>query len=436
MIKIRYLWEKLNASFWFLPSLILLVSLLAALGLILVDDYLELQPGDSFNFLFTGSAASARSILSTIAGAMIGVAGTVFSITIVALTLASSQFGPRLLRNFMYDRVNQVVLGTYISTFVYCLLVLSSVRAGENAPFVPVVSVSVAVLVAVANIILLIIFIHHIAISMQSDKVVSDISSSMSRNILNLFPEKLGDDPLEEEPELSHLLDESWLGSEVTAEKSGYLQSMDSQTLLHLATDHNLLILLHHRPGDHVVKDQSICRVLSPEPLADGLPHKILRNFIFGKVRTPLQDAEFAIHQMVEIALRALSPGINDPYTAITCIDQLSAVLCYLANARFPSHFRFDEEGNLRVVTERLTFSGMLGAAFNQIRQFGKGSPSVIIRLMEALVTIHNIARFKKQKEAVLRHADMVMRAAEKSFEEENDLIDLQERYAGLEETD
>ena len=131
---------------------------------------------------------------------------------------------------------------------------------------------------------------------------------------------------------------------------------------------------------------------------------------------------------MVEIAGRALSPGINDPYTAIACIDNLTATMCYLTKVKFPSQYRYDEKQNLRVVASTLTFEGMLNVAFNQIRQFASGSPSVVIRLMEALITIDTFAKNQEQKNAIQKHVEMVLRVAEKSFEEKNDLMDMRER--------
>jgi uncharacterized membrane protein len=136
---------------------------------------------------------------------------------------------------------------------------------------------------------------------------------------------------------------------------------------------------------------------------------KIFNQFVIGKTKTSQQDLEFSIRQMVEIAARALSPGVNDPYTAITCIDNLTSIMCYLAQAKFPSKYRFDEEGNLRVIADTSDFEGALDAAFNQIRQFSGGSPAVIIRLMEALITIHEFTSKENHKEAVIKHAEMVL---------------------------
>ena len=187
------------ATFWFVPVLIIVLAVIFSIGLVSLDHFISISQEGWIRFFLVNSTDSARSILSTISGAMIGVAGTVFSVTLVALTLASSQFGPRLIKNFMYVRLNQIVLGSYIATYLYCLLVLNAIKDGNGYTFIPSLSIFIAILAAIANIILLIIFIHQIAISIQADKVISDISDLISKQVETLFPEKMGDEIKEEQ---------------------------------------------------------------------------------------------------------------------------------------------------------------------------------------------------------------------------------------------
>ncbi|MGY8914533.1 MAG: DUF2254 domain-containing protein [Flavobacteriales bacterium] len=420
---------ELQSSFWFVPILIITISIGAAIGLLYLDNMFNYQPSGIVRFIFPGSVDSARSVLSIISGAMIGVAGTVFSITLVALTLASSPFGSRLLRNFMHERINQVVLGTYIATYVYCLLVLNAVKGTDQFSFIPSFSVLVAILAAIANIILLIIFIHHIAISIQANKVISDISEAWSKNLKQLFPVEIGEEPADDENHNIELLKKTFRNkTNITSPKSGYILYADNEGIFNMAKEKKLLVILNYRPGDYVVEHMEIGEVFSEEELDEDDLLDFRDIFILGKSRTPQQDPEFSIHQMVEIAGRALSPGINDPYTAITCIDNLTSTLCYLTKVQFPSKYRYDENKELRVVASNLTFRGMLNVAFNQIRQFAGGSPSVVIRLMDALITINTMAKTTEQKIALKEHAQMVLRVAENSFGEKNDLNDMKER--------
>jgi uncharacterized membrane protein len=429
MKKLLYLWDELKASFWFIPILMLLAAVASSVMFIHIDNRFDYKPDGFLKFFFSGSVDSARSILSIIAGAMIGVAGTIFSITLVVLTLASSQFGSRLVRNFMYDRLNQVVLGTYVSSFIYCLIILNSIKGTGNITFNPVISVFAALITAIAGIVLLIVFIHHVSVSIQSEKVISDISDSMSRSIEKLFPGDIGEEEDRDHPDIETLRESALSSLEIKCRKGGYLQSVDGEGLLEIAEKNDCIIIIYYRPGDYLVKGMKIGEVLCFKECNEDILIHVNDDFITGKVRTAFQDAEFSIHQMVEVASRALSPGINDPYTAIACIDNLTSVMCYLARASFPSPNRYDKEGRLRLVADNNTFAGMLNASFNSIRQYGEGNPSVMIRLIESFHTIMSFAVRNQYREEIKKHAGMVIRAAERSFRESGDLDDIRKRF-------
>jgi uncharacterized membrane protein len=429
MKRLLFIWKELGTTFWFVPVLILGFSILLSTGLVYLDSLITIPREGLVRFFLVESSDSARSILSTISSAMMGVAGTVFSITLVVLTLASSQFGPRLIKNFMYVRLNQVVLGLYISTYLYCLLVLNSISDSDVYIFIPSISILVAIIVAVINIVLLIIFIHQIAISIQVDKVVSDISESMFKQVETLFPEKMGEGTENEENVDTIAAVSGYQNrTSIKSPKSGYLQYVDGEDLLKIITKHDALLELYYRPGKHLVEGAEIGLLYSNDKWEKKEFEKIINLFVIGKTKTSQQDLEFSIQQMVEIAARALSTGVNDPYTAITCIDNLTSIMCYLAEAKFPEKYRYDEDGNLRIIADTLDFEGILDTAFNQIRQFSEESPAVIIRMMEALRTIHDFTSKESHKKAVIKHAEMVLRSGTQNIEDKNDLDDLNER--------
>lgn len=427
MKKLKYFWTKLNSTFWFIPSLLVIISVFLAFLIIYIDYEWKLEPDGLFKYIFSGSADSARSILSTIAGAMIGVAGTVFSITLVALTLASSQFGSRLLRNFMYDSLNQTVLGSFVATFVYCLIVLNSVRGAENFEFIPVLSVFAAIVLGILNIILLIIFIHHIATSIHSDNIVSDITKNLINNLESLLGDTDYENQIVHNPDMQYIESQYKISDKIKSNKSGYVQLIDYNELLEYSTENDILVIVNKRAGHFLVDSGSVFTVYSNKKIENL--EKLDSFFETGDMRTPHQDAEFAIHQIVEIATRALSPGINDPYTAMTCIDNLSNIICQLVKVQYPYKNRYDNEGNLRLVINTLDFEGMLDAAYNQIRQNAESNPTVLIRLLDALNCIMEFVETRVQSQAVIKHIEMVVRIAEKKFSEENDLNDLKARY-------
>lgn len=416
-------------TFWFIPVLIIIVSIFLSVSLVILDQGMQLSQDGLGKYFFVNSADSARSILSTISGAMIGVAGTVFSVTLVALTLASSQFGPRLIKNFMYVRLNQVVLGSYVATYLYCLFVLNAIKESDSYTFMPIISILFAIIAALVNIVLLIIFIHNIATSIQADKVISDVYENIYDQVHSLYPKKIGDPLEDEKTAIVQNIKSKYLKSfSVKSQKNGYLQYIDGDSLLKLASKFDVLIELNFRPGDHLVTDIEIAKLYANNDLKEDEIKKFCNQFVIGKTKVGDQDVEFSIHQMVEIASRALSPGVNDPYTAMTCIDNLTASLCLFAKIDFPSKYRVDEEKKLRLIANVTDFEGLVNASFNQIRQFAAGSTAVIIKLMEGLITIHEFVAKENHKKAIIKHAKMVLNVGKQSIKEEIDFKDLESR--------
>jgi uncharacterized membrane protein len=433
MKKLSFYRSQLISTFWFVPGLIIFGAILLATILVYLDWVIQFPTQGWWRLFMVDSADSARTILSTISGAMIGVAGTVFSVTLVALTLASSQLGPRLIKNFMYVRLNQVVLGSYIASYLYCLLVLSSIKESDSAYFIPSLSITVAVLMAVLNIVLLIVFIHHIAVSIQADKVIADISNFMSKQLEDLFPERdRAEEVQEQNVDLKRIQESFRKRVPLHAPASGYLQYVDYDALIRIAKEARIVLELHQRTGAFMVKGMEIGRIHAPMEWDASVLDKIQHQLLMGRTRTYQHDLEFSIHQLVEIGVRALSPGVNDPFTAIACIDNLTRTLSSLAQVSFPSPYRFDDENELRLVVDSLDFEGLLDASLNQMRQFASGSPAVIIRLMEALRTIYPFTVSEDQKQAVVRHAKMVLHTGQHSLEEKNDLEDLKKRSAEI----
>ncbi|MBD1836811.1 DUF2254 domain-containing protein [Coleofasciculus sp. FACHB-64] len=430
-IKLGKLWDSLHSSYWFVPTLMALSAIALAFGMLSLDRAAKSGPIESLGWIYTGGPDGARTLLSSVAGSMITVAGTAFSITIVALTLASSQFGPRLMRNFMQDTGNQVVLGTFIGTFIYCLLVLRTVRGDDYNVFVPQISVTIGMVLALASIGVLIYFIHHVSTSMQASHIIRDVGRELDNAIDRLFPQKIGQGksvpkqrsvaeiPAGFEKEAAPML----------AKESGYLQAIDDELLMKIATSKDLLLRLKYRPGKFIVEGSELVMIWPGERVNKKLIHHLNQAFIFGEQRTEQQDIEFPINQLVEIAARAISPGINDPFTAIQCINQMTAALCRLAERDFPSPYRYDNDNNLRAIANPVTFAELVDAAFNQIRQYSKPDIAVRIRLLEAIALIATHTRNQKDRAALLRHAQMIERSSCEEVSEELDRKDIEERY-------
>ena len=431
--KIIFFWREIKSSFWFLPTTIILIAICFAFGLIYLDNYFTFEPKGIASFAFSASVHSARSVLSTISGAMITVAGTVFSITLVALALAASQFGSRILRSFMTQRINQVVLGSYIATYVYTLIVLNSISDTEDVRFIPILSVAFAIIVTIANIVLLIIFIHHIAVSIQADYIIAEITRTFFNDAKYHFAESKNNDgkqdlPPEKEDYLNHFAQKE----PVSTDDYGYLQDINYEKLFDFAIAHNSLAILHNKPGDFLVKDTKIAFIYSNETIDKKDLQELKAAFIIGKLRTPQQDAEYSIQQIVQIAVRALSPSINDPFTAISCIHNLTSILCYLTGIKFPSGSWYDDNGELRIRLKTIRFEDILNASFNQIKNYSAGNPVIFQTLMNSLNTIQGFIQSDEQHEAIRQHAFSILSLADKSLKDENELNALRKSSMGI----
>jgi len=383
-------------------------------------------------WVYTDGTDGARSLLSSVAGSMVSVVATAFSITIVALQLASSNFGLRLLQNFMQDTGNQIAIGTFIATFIYCLLVLRTIH-GEGdgySFFVPHLSVTVGRVLAIASMGVLIYFIHHASTIIQASHVITQVSDDLDKTIDRLFPEKIGHSAAKNSwqfGKISAYFEEE--ASPVKAAADGYLQAIDDRELMKITRKYNLLVRVKTRPGKFIIKGSDLALVLPGKRVDRKLTQLINDAFRVGKERTEYQDAGFPINQLVEIAWRPLSPGINDPFTAIRCIDRLSAGLSRIAQRDFPSPYRYDGEDNLRVIVEVATFEWLVNSAFNQIPQYGYTDVAVTIRLLEAIAIIAPYTRYKKDRALLLRHAGMIERGSLEKITEEGSRAFIIQRY-------
>lgn len=375
---------------------------------------------------YAGGSDGARSVLSVIASSMITVAGVVFSITIVALQLASTQFGPRVLRNFMRDRGNQVVLGTFVATFVYCLLVLRTTRGGDEE-LVPALSVTVAVMMAIVSLGVLIFYIHHAAVSIQASHVVSTIGEEVFEAIDRVFPEKDDDRERPHVPPTGSFEHVSAEGLRIPLRRTGYLQRVDETLLVQIARDHDLVIELATRPGSFMRNDSPVAVAWPPERATDSIAHAVRESVSLGSERTHEQDVLFATDQLIEVALRALSPSINDPFTAMSCIDWFGAAVVRRLGRDAPTPWHFDSEGNVRLITHPVRFEELMETGFGRLRTYVTTHPMVLRHMLTTLRDLMQHARTEAQRRAIAEHAERILAEAERVLEFEPDLKALRE---------
>jgi len=420
-------WEAIHTTYWFVPTLIVSLGVILALVLVYLGEHGMVGPAQ-FEWLRQTSPAGARTLLATLSGSIITVAGVAFSVTIVALTLASSQFGPRLLRNFMRDGGNQFVLGSFLATFAYCVIVLRTIQ-DNGIVFVPHLAIAVASVLALINIGVLIYFIHHVASAINASQVIDGVATELEQTIDRLFPDDYA--PGAEADDVTDFdTDESVT---VSIKRSGYIQAIDAVPLLNVAKKHGWMIKLLQRPGKFVTPGMPLVLVNTQNELSDEIEKTIARAALLGPRRTPEQDVEFLIHQLVEIALRALSPGVNDPFTALDCVDRLGGALIILAQRQLPSALCCDDSGRCRLLIDPPTFPGLADAAFDQMRQYGASSMAVSLRLLEVIALVLPHAVRPGDQDSLEKHARMIRDACLHQHDEQHDHDDLKRRYDVIE---
>jgi uncharacterized membrane protein len=388
------------------------------------------------SWFISGTADAARQILTAIAAAVITVVGVVFSIILVALTLASTQFGPRMLRNFIRDRGTQLTLGTFVATFVYAVLVLVSIGPGPHGDFVPHIGVTVTLALMVADLAVLIYFIDHIATTIQLPQVIASIARDLSEAIAVQGDADLPSGPAapvpDSGPSSAELLTRMESGGGVvTAAASGYVQFIRLQTLVRFAQEADAVIALGHRPGHFIVEGHPIATVWPPEAAAK-VSETLGQAHITGPHRTLTQDVSFGIDQLVEIAIRALSPAVNDTFTALTCIDWLGANLCKITKQWHPPRVYRDDQGLVRVIAAHPTYDRLVQRSFEKIRQASTAMPAVMIRQLDALSKIMMETTEAGQRRVLLDQATMIQRANERSVSEEADRADVRRAYEAV----
>jgi uncharacterized membrane protein len=423
--------EVLRTSLWFVPA-IEVVAAIVLFAVTLTADRAAYRGDFTIpGWVISGSADAARQILTTIAAAIITVVGVVFSIILVTLTLASTQFGPRMLRNFIRDRGTQLTLGTFVGTFVYSVLVLVSIGTGSHGDFVPHIGVTVTLGLMVADLGVLIYFIHHTAISIQLPQVIAGIAADLAEAIKEQGSGNT-EPGLKAGPTAVELLSRAEAdGSVLVAPASGYVQFIKHEALIRLAAEADAVISLEQRPGHFIVRGHRFATVW-PREAAPLVRQALGRAHVTGPYRTLSQDVSFGIDQLVEIALRALSAAVNDTFTAMTCIDWLGENLCKIVTGWHPARVYRDGQGFVRVIAAEPSYERLVQRSFEKIRQSSLGMPAVMIRMLEALIRIMAETTSEGQRRVLLEQAAMINRACERSVPEASDRADIQRRYEAI----
>jgi uncharacterized membrane protein len=421
--------EVLLTNLWLVPA----IEVLAA-GVLFAGTYaLDLAAYDGKfavpGWAISGSPDAARQILTAIAAAIITVVGVVFSIVIVALTLTSTQFGPRMLRNFIRDRGTQLTLGTFVGTFVYAVLTLGSIGQDGHENFVPHISITMTLVLMVVDLGVLIYFLNHVATQIQLPQVIAGIAGDLAAAITAQAGDESAGANRGQAAQVISRMDGP--GGAVNAPRSGYLQFIHRRTLVQIASQVGALVQLRYRPGHFLVQGHPYATVW-PASAAAKVASELASSHVIGPYRTLAQDVSFGIDQLVEIGIRALSSAVNDTFTALTCIDWIGDSLCKVTGRWEPTRIYADDLGVVRVITTEISYERLVQRSFEKVRQAGRGMPAVLIRQLDALGKIMEQTTADEQRAVLLDQATMIERSSSESVPEASDRADVTRRYEAV----
>jgi len=424
-------WELLRTSLWPVPVGMLLLSVLlydvAAWADGVVPDEWVLNTW----WVRSGSGDDARNLLTTLVSAIITMSSVVFSITVVALSLAANQFGSRLVRIYMADIRTKLALGLFVMTVFYCLLALRMVEKDMPAAEIPHVTVTVGLALGLTCVLALLFFLHQVARSIVADEVIRRVASELEAHVAGLPPlaahqrAEAGDGALPGDFDARSAI--------LTSRKEGYVQAVGYDRLVALASRHGVVLRLDIRAGDFMCRDGWLGAAYPADAVTPEIAGAIQDTILIGARRTPTQDIEFSLRHLVDIALRALSPGINDANTALVVVERLRGALSHLMGKHIPGPVHRDGAGAVRVVGKANSHAGILDAALNQIRQAAADQPAVIIHLLGAISWMAEHVQLPEQRAALLHHARLIAAAGLRGLDEPRDRQNIEEALVAAE---
>lgn len=405
-------WRKLSAGFWFLPTLLTVTALVIAPVLVQFDERLQ-AAGRSIAWLewiYGGGLQGARRLLSAIAAAMMAISTVMFSSQTTALTFIGQEYGSRLLRNFLADTRNQLAFGTYISTFIYALMVLRTIHKDPDDAPVPHLAVSFGIILAMAGLGVLIYSMYHISRFLQASTIIGYAAKDLDNAIVRLTREKTARRPGEafagDDARASSAFD--FIGVPIVAESTGYLQRVKASRLVRLCRNAGCRIRIDRKIGDFIIAGTAVGAIAERAPIDADLLTQIRRAIVLGPQPNIDEDLRHAANQLVQIALRAASTDRNDSLTAGMCIDHMGAALCLMARRMPPESIMCDSDGAPRLKLESVHFSDVLDVCSRPLREYREATPSLVAHMLTMLRAVADCAERAEDRRALRREAMLV----------------------------
>jgi len=405
----RYQWDRLKVSFWFAPVVMAIAAVLLAWLMYWIDGLLPNEILQDSRLVLSGTPSELRSVLIGIASSVLATAGVVFTLLTLPLSTVAAQYGSRLLRVFLGDRTTQLVLGTFVATFVYCLAAALSILPATIEPEGPQLTVSVGFLLMLASFSSLIVLVQHISTMLQAPNIAAAAGAELRDVVLSEIPGQTtsSDGSKEELKIFSDFMTEKD-AHPIRVRQAGVIQYIDPDTLLTLAIEHNLVIRLIHKPGDIVWHDKQVASIWPANRVDEDLDRQIRNAFRIGNGRTPTQDVAYAVNQLVEMAVRAMSAAINDPYTAMTCLNYIGEGLALFIKHGEKSSCYYDQNNQLRLVLDPVTIVELFDNAFTMLRHASCDNASVLLHMLQVIDTIAQEADSTRVIEELLSHVNLI----------------------------
>ena len=405
----RYTWDHLRVSLWFLPAVMAILAILLAWTVYWLDTYVPNEALNNSRFVLSGTSADVRAALLSMAATVLTTASVVFTLLTLPLSTVVAQYGSRLLRVFLADRTTQIVLAMFAGTFVYCIAASMSIPPAEVEFDSPQLIPTVGLYLMIATFGTLILLVQHVSTMLQAPNIAAAAGAQLLEVV---HAEILGEDAAESGLAASVQGAPSSLlvgeGYPVTVNSNGYIQAADPEILLSLAQEQNLVVRVVRKPGAFVRSGEVVALVWPVEQVDARLAALVSRTFRLGNQRTPTQDVECAVNQLVEMAVRAMSPAINDPFTAMTCLDHIASGLAQFVRQGGETPYLLDQKGQLRLIFEPITFAELLNAAFDMLRHASCDNASVLLHMLKTIETIGGATKSTESHQELVRHVRLI----------------------------
>ncbi len=405
----RNAWDRMSVNFLFIPGIMALGAMLLAWLMFWLDGQIPNEILNTSRFIVSGSVTELRGYLFAMATAVLTTAGVVFTLLTLPLSTVAAQYGSRLLRIFLGDRTTQFVLGMFVATFAYCVFSAMAIPPAEVRPEGAQITTTIGLYLLIAAFASLILLIQHISMMLQAPNIAAAAGVELMEVVreTNLQQAPGG----EYQRQTARNLPDSFMmekASPVRATETGYIQYVDPEYILPLAEKKNIVIHIVPKPGAFVRSGMVIAEVWPADRVDNDLNDEIRNTFHLGNQRTPTQDVEYAINQLTEMAVRAMSPAINDPFTAMTCLDYIGAGLALFVRQGAISPNIYDSHGQLRLFFAPVTFDELLSAAFDMLRHASSDNADVLLHMLEIIDVISQDTKSPDDRQKLLRHALLI----------------------------